>query len=65
MVFVSNTIQYIIVHIISWFQNRIYFLGFSTPEQGGKFKRPTYLSDQGLSPLPPSADDELKQDMYG
>ena len=56
MVFVSNTIQYNTIQyntiqyntiqyntifcIISWFQNRVYFLGFSTPEQGGKFKTP-------------------------
>ena len=29
-----------IIFIISWLQNRVYFLSFSTPEQGGKFKTP-------------------------
>ena len=36
MVFVSNTIQHNTMH--SLFQNRVYFLGFSTPEQDGKVK---------------------------
>ena len=32
-----NTIQYNTIQYV-WFQNRVYFLGFSNPEQGGKFK---------------------------
>ena len=41
-----NTIQYNTIQYI--YQNRVYFWGFSTPEQGGKFNTGgTYPSDQG------------------
>ena len=38
-----NTVQDLIC-IIFWFQNSIYFWGFSTPEQGRKFKTPVAYS---------------------